>query len=304
MKGAIHNIPGAGNGAAAGVEGHVHAVLEIVRAHTGVDFACYRTPMLERRISNRVASVGAASVADYLRVLRGSAEEPFRLLERLTIKVSRFYRHAPTFDHLAYVMLPELAKARGGEPLRIWCAGCGAGEEAYTFAMLLEHLRIDGFVEATDIDATALEDARAAVYPLSAAVELPASLIEAYLEPEVVRGQPGYRVQDNLRERVRFTRHDVTAPVAPPGNHCFDLVSCRNVLIYLQRAAQANAMRRLLDVIREDGVLCLGEAEWPLPELASELEPLPHKTRLFRMRAAAPFADDNELNRARLRPGA
>ncbi len=120
-------------------------------------------------------------------------------------------------------------------------------------------------------------------YSLTAAAELPASFRETWLEPVVIQGQPRYRVQDNLRARVNFSRRDVMTN--PPANlERFDLVSCRNVLIYLQRSAQASATRQLLDMIRDDGVLCFGEAEWPLPEFAERLAPLPHRTRLFRVR--------------------
>ena len=127
----------------------LETVVDILRSRTGVDFAPYRAAMLERRISNHLASSGVSSLDEYLSLLRTSAAEPFRLLERITIKVSRFYRHAPAFDHLRQVVLPELARARGGEPLLIWCAGCGAGEEAYTLAMLLENARIDGIHRQT-----------------------------------------------------------------------------------------------------------------------------------------------------------
>ena len=294
--------PGSRNDAGPGTDtDFVGSVLGIVRARTGVDFACYRTAMLERRIANHFASCGATSNEDYLQTLQGAPAAAFRLLERITIKVSRFHRHAPTFVHLLDTVLPQLARERNGEPLRIWCAGCGEGEEAYTFAMLLDQSGIDGYIEATDVDATALNEARAGVYPLAAAVELPAALAAEYLEPVVSKGQPGYRIHDNLRARVRFTRHDLTSDTPAPGTERFDLVSCRNVLIYLQRAAQARATRRLLNVLRGNGVLCLGEAEWPLPELATELEPQPHKTRLFRLRPAQPYAADHELNRALLR---
>jgi chemotaxis methyl-accepting protein methylase len=284
MPAASDITPDEGNTATAALDAALEAVLHIVRTRTGVDFGCYRVPMLHRRVSNRLVSLGTPSLTDYVSLLRSSATEPFQLLERLTIKVSRFYRHAPAFHHLRTVVLPALADARGGEPLRIWSAGCGAGEEPYTFAMLLEHLGLAGTVDATDIDFNAMERAREGVYPLSSAAELPASLLAEFLEPVVTRGQPQFRVQDNLRSRVRFARHDVTSDASAPGNGLFDLVSCRNVLIYLQRPAQERALCRLLDMIRPGGVLCLGEAEWPSPDLAARLEPLPQQTRLFRLR--------------------
>jgi len=267
------------------MSGFIHEVLEVLRAHTGVDFTAYRPAMLERRIVGRMASIHIASEADYLALLRSSAAEPISLLEKITIKVSRLYRHAPTFNCLRDTVLPALTEARRGAPLRIWCAGCGTGEEAYTLAMLLEQAGIEGSIDATDIDPSALEFARAGVFPLTATPELPPGLKEAYLDPVVERGQPRYRAHDSLRSRIRFARHDVTSNV-PPARHDeqFDLVSCRNVLIYLQPTAQAHATRRLIEMTRPGGVMCLGEAEWPQAELSSRLVPLPGKTRLFRVR--------------------
>jgi chemotaxis methyl-accepting protein methylase len=277
-------------------------VLEALRARTGVDFASYRPAMLERRITRHFVTSGATSSEDYLRQLQGSPAAAFRLLENITIKVSRFYRHAPAFDHLSEELLAQLARERAGRPLRIWCAGCGAGEEAYTFAMLLEEAGIEGQIDATDVDSTALTAARVGIYPIAAAAELPPVLAARYLEPIVSRAQPAYRVQANLRTRIRFSWHDVTSNAPPPGEQRFDLISCRNVLIYLQPAAQTDVTRRLLDAIEESGVLCLGEAEWPLPTFAAKLQALAPRTRLFRVRAtSAPFEADQELNRASLR---
>jgi chemotaxis methyl-accepting protein methylase len=288
-----------GNGAGACTINLAH-VLEVLHARTGVDFASYRPAMLERRIARHFATSGAASSEDYLRELQGSPGAAFRLLENITIKVSRFYRHAPTFDHLGRV-LEQLAHERRGRPLRIWCAGCGSGEEAHTLAILLEHAGIDGFIDATDVDSAALDKARVGVYPISATVELPPALLTKYLEPIVSRDQPAYRAHDNVRARIHFSRHDITSDAPPPLEQRFDLVSCRNVLIYFQPSAQAAATQRLLDATEEGGVICFGEAEWPLPQFAAKLQPLPHKTRMFRVITSQPFEADQELNRAALR---
>jgi chemotaxis methyl-accepting protein methylase len=276
-------------------------VLEVLHARTGIDFASYRPAMLERRVARHFATSGATSSEDYLRELQGSPGAAFRLLESITIKVSRFYRHAPTFDHLGGGLLEQLAHERAGRPLKIWCAGCAAGEEAYTLAMLLERAGIEAFIAATDVDSAALNRARVGIYPISATVELPPALVSNYLEPIVSHGLPAYRAQDNLRARIHFSRHDITSNAPPPGEQSFDLVSCRNVLIYFQPSAQAEATRRLLDATDEGGVLCLGEAEWPLPQFAGELQPLPHKTRMFRVSTTRPFQADQDLNRAALR---
>lgn len=268
--------------------GFVEAVLAVLRARTGCDFSGYRRGTVERRIANRMLSVGVRARGQYLALLEFSRQEPHRLLERITIKVSRFYRHRLTFDHLRACVLPDLARARDDAPLRIWSVGCGGGEEPYSLAMLLEEAGIGGLIEASDIDPAVLDAANWATYPISATVELPSQLCQRFLEPIVMNGQPRYRVSRELRARVRFSHFDVTCESRPPPERCFDLVCCRNLLIYLDRATQLAAIRRLISAMADDGVLCLGEAEWPPPEVMPLLEPLPpHRTRLFRLRQRA-----------------
>jgi chemotaxis methyl-accepting protein methylase len=258
----------------------VGEMLAIVRARTGVDFLGYREPTLERRISSRMTTLGIACREEYLRLLRRSEAEAAQLLERITIKVSRFYRHRPTFDLLREQVMPRLAAL--GRPVRAWSAGCGRGEEAYTLAMLLDEASIEGAVEATDIDALALEHARAGVYAEAAADELPAALRERYLETVHGRRTPQRRVRAALGERVRFSHRDLTGPHAVPAGAPFDLVCCRNVLIYWSPQAQAQLLANVRAALAPHGYLCLGEAEWPPAPAAAGLEPVMANARVFR----------------------
>lgn len=258
-------------------DGIVDDIIAVVRQRTGIDFSQYRRATIERRIGNRMISIGASSLRAYLECLRVDSEEATRLLQRLTIKVSRFYRNARTFDALAADTLPALAQARGDAPLRIWSAGCGHGEEAYTLAMLMDTAGVAGTIDATDIDAAALVVARRGVYRPDAFDELPPVLMNAYLDPA---GVDGYRVRDAARERVRFMRHDLTA--SPVDAASYDLICCRNVLIYFDRTAQQRAFELLRGALAPDGYLCLGEAEWPLPGVVEEFAPQAHKTQIFR----------------------
>ena len=253
----------------------IEGILRLVRQQTGVDFAQYRRPTISRRIHNRMLSIGVRSLQDYWARWQADEAESMRLLERLTIKVSRFYRNACTFDVLAEEVLPWLACRR--QPLRIWSAGCGCGEEAYTLAMLLEAARLPGKVEASDIDPAALAVAREGVYRREAFDELPAGLA-AQLE---AAGAQRYRVPAAARERVRFFRHDL-GDAPPPAARFYDLICCRNVLIYFEREAQRRAFATLDEALRVDGYLCLGEAEWPLPEYVERYAPCGAKTQVFR----------------------
>ncbi|HZM35861.1 MAG TPA: protein-glutamate O-methyltransferase CheR [Burkholderiales bacterium] len=258
-------------------------ILAIVRARTGIDFAAYRAPTLERRILSRMGSVGIASHDEYLRLLERSHEEAAQLLERITIKVSRFYRHVPTFDLLRAQVMPRLAAL--GRPVRAWSAGCGRGEEPYTLAMLLDEASIEGRVEATDIDPRALELALAGEYAAEAVAELPRELRERYLEAAAGGRKPTLRVRASLRERVRFSRGDLRAlDAAEPGGG-FDLVCCRNVLIYWLPEVQARVLAAVLAAVAPGGYLCLGEAEWPRPQATAGLQPLTPGGRVFRAAA-------------------
>lgn len=263
----------------------LHAILAVLRERTGTDFSVYRPAMVERRVRNRMIALGfrdfLSCLPVYLGRLRADREEAHRLLEHVTIKVSRFYRNRPTFDALRRDVLPALAARAAQRPLRIWSAGCAFGEEPYTLALLLAELGRDDVIDATDIDSFALERARAGVYLPEALEELPIELRERYFEPINLGKQLAYRISEQLRTRVRFTHHDLTVSGATLQQAPFDLVACRNVLIYLQRDAQERAFQGLRSQVAEGGVLCLGEAEWPPPLQLQRLSVLDRKSRLF-----------------------
>jgi chemotaxis methyl-accepting protein methylase len=223
-------------------------------------------------------SVGASTFADYLVLLRDNDGESGLLLERVTIKVSRFYRNSDVFDMLRERVVPELKRLRGDEPLTIWSAGCGNGEEPYTLAMLLDDALVAGCIEATDIDRHALRAASEGRYNEAVLEELPLDWRARYLQAL----EYNYVVMDSIRTRVHFAHHDLTKVESIPTRK-FDLVCCRNVLIYLAHEVQRRVLASLIGSIRPGGYLCLGEAEWPAASLASALEPLGHKTRVFRV---------------------
>lgn len=253
-------------------------ILQLLHERTGTDFASYRLPTVARRTLNRMISVGAETYADYLQLLRQRESEAARLLEHVTIKVSRFYRHTPTFDMLRREVLPELARRADGKSLTVWSVGCGCGEEPYTLAMLFAEAGVSCTIEATDIDPAALQRAAQGCYADAALIELPRDLRERY----VIRSDGFHEVSPLLREQVRFSHHDILASRPPPGGGAFDLVSFRNVLIYLGHEIQELALQSVRRAVRHEGFLCLGEAEWPSAAIATTLTPLAHDTRIFR----------------------
>jgi chemotaxis methyl-accepting protein methylase len=252
-------------------------ILQVLRERTGTDFASYRLPTVARRTVNRMISVGAATYADYLQFLRQREGEAARLLEHVTIKVSRFYRHAPTFETLRREVLPQLALQAGGRTITAWSVGCGCGEEPYTLAMLFAEAGVNFAIEATDIDPAALQRAAHGFYTDAAFFELPKDLRERY----ITRSDGFFEVSPQLREQVRFSRHDVLASQPPPGSGQFDLVCFRNLLIYLGLEVQDLALHAVRRAVRPGGYLCLGEAECPSPAIATTLLPLASDTRIF-----------------------
>lgn len=259
------------------------AILDLVRAVTGFDFAHYRRATMSRRVRNRMARIGVKTLPGYLEILRGSRAEAMQLLACLTIKVSRFYRNAAAFDLVRDTVLPTLASAAGRRPLRLWSAGCGRGEEAYTLAMLLESLQIPGEVQASDIDQGALDQAFEAIYGDEALHELPQALRDRFLEAGP--GPRTWKVRDDVRRRVTFRHQNLAAPA---GRHTmrFDLICCRNLLIYLDRPAQEAMLARLAAALAPEGFLLLGEAEWPSNDAMRALQVVANRSRLFRALAA------------------
>jgi chemotaxis methyl-accepting protein methylase len=263
------------------------AILGLVRARTGLDFSRYRRATVSRRVRNRMLSAQLATLPDYLAYLRATPAETVDLIGRVAVKVSRFYRNAAAFDLLRDTVLPSLARAADGRPLKIWCAGAGHGEEPHTFALLLEELGIPGGVTATDVDLRALEAGKAGFYTAAAFPELPPALRARHFD--ATGGDvPGWRARDPVRERIRWLFDDITR--SRVAQHAFDLVSCRNVVIYLERDAQEQAFANLLAGVAPGGYVFLGEAEWPPLGSMGGLAVVDRRARIFRASSAQAIA--------------
>lgn len=285
-------ICGAGGRPIAASRG-VEEILDLVQHQRGLDFRTYRPSMIERRIAGRMLSAHTASHARYLQLLQDDPDEIDRLVACLTIKVSRFFRNADVFNLLRDIVLPDRVRHLAGRPLRLWSAGCGNGEEAYSLAIMLQEAGgacLDSVIHATDIDPAALQAARTAHYPEAALAEVPAALIGRYFHalPAPVkplqRTRPQYGVRGSaLGPRLVFAHHDLAVADAPPDGARFDLICCRNVLIYFQRQYQVHIQRLLRDSLVPGGYLCLGEAESLMPGVEAAFEVVDRKARLFRL---------------------
>ena len=263
-------------------------ILSILRIRTGNDFSNYKPGTIQRRVTRRVHLLSLGSIQEYARIIRDSRGESAALMKDLLISVTSFFRDVSVFEALASRILPQImARKRRHEPVRCWVPGCATGEEAYSIAMLLaEHASsaagpppVQVQVFATDLDESAIAIAREAFYTYADVADMP----EARLQQFFI-GQPGgYRVRRDLRETVLFAHHNVIRD--PPFSH-IDLISCRNLLIYLNREAQERVLETFHFALKPGGYLLLGPSE--TPDHPNDLFAVVDKrARIFESRVAA-----------------
>jgi two-component system, chemotaxis family, CheB/CheR fusion protein len=245
-----------------GPEDGLHVILRHVARRTGRDFTGYKRSTQLRRVARRMAFRQVDTLSDYARLLEQDGSEADRLFQDLLISVSSFFRDPEAFAALERDVVPKLFEGKGADDhVRVWVAGCATGEEAYSIAILLqEHAetlpdRPEIQIFATDLDEDACRRARTGLYPGPIAADVSAERLERFFEPEA----GGYRVKHVLRDVVLFAPHDVLQD--PPFSK-LDLVSCRNLLIYLGPEAQERVLLTFHYGLRPGGYLFLGTAEF------------------------------------------
>lgn len=233
-----------------------------LRAATGVDFGEYKTTTIKRRLARRLALHRLATLHEYVRFLAEHPEEATALCEDLLIHVTSFFRDPDLFETLQRQVFPELLGQKPeGAPLRVWVAGCSTGQEVYSLAIaLFEALAESGSKRAvqifgTDVSEAAIEFVRAGFYP--------EPVVLADVSPERVRRfftkvEGGYRIAKEIRDACIFVRHDLARD--PPFSR-LDLVSCRNVLIYLNPSLQRRILATFHYCLNQPGFLVLGRSE-------------------------------------------
>lgn len=264
-------------------------VLERIRDRRGVDFRSYRRATVERRVHGRMRQVNAESYESYLDLLEESISEVDDLLSRITIKVSAFFRDPEVFSLIEGIVVPALTAGAGDAPVRVWSAGCGHGEEAYSLAMLLAEAdplceRTPPDIWGTDIDTRALAVAQTGRSPEDAVLSLGPDRIAAHFYRERDGRRMGYLVADRVRAMVQFMHHDLTTAAESPGGGPFGLVCCRNVVIYFSGESRERAQQLLCRSVAPGGYLCLGPAEWLHASFVPEFDVVSRKARLFRRR--------------------
>ncbi|AXF05742.1 chemotaxis protein CheB [Paraburkholderia hospita] len=236
-------------------------VFRLLHKACNVDFTHYKRGTIERRLSRRMALRQTSSVDDYIVVLESDATEVLALGRDLLIRVTEFFRDPETFEALVQIVFPRLLGDREPDmPIRLWVPGCATGEEVYSIAIcLIEYLgerAADTPIQifGTDVSVDALEIARAGRYIENIARNVSSQRLQRFF----VRDGDYYRVDKGVRDLCTFARHNVATD--PPFSR-MDLVSCRNLLIYLNPVLQRNVMPLFHYALRSDGVLMLGPSE-------------------------------------------
>lgn len=255
----------AGNQIVAPENQNFDAIIDLVAQAAPQDVSLYKTGTIQRRIARRmaIADCGQADIDRYMTILRTDKDELAKLSADLLIHVTSFFRDPAVFAHLSEVALPALIAAQPGDrPLRLWVAGCSTGEEAYSLAIVcLEAMEDAGFtaglqVFASDIDPDAIATAREGFYPTDIKKDISPARLSRFFNAD----DHGWRVRSDLRDVIVFTVADLLTD--PPFSR-IDLVSCRNVLIYLEAEAQRRVIGLCGFALRQGGLLLLGTAETP-----------------------------------------
>jgi len=259
-------------------------IAELIRAQTGIDFSGYKQSTVMRRLARRMGITQIRDIKAYLAHLQASPEEVATLGRDLLISVTKFFRDAECFDVLRNRILPALFESSPNRAVRIWVPGCATGEEAYSIAMLVHELmakteqRFDVKIFATDVNQEAVVFAGAGLYPMSIAADVPHDLLARYF---VAEGD-AWRICRRIREQVVFARHNILRD--PPFTR-MDLVSCRNLLIYLRPEWQRKVVSQLHFALEPGGYLVLGLSE-TVGDRPAAFEPVDTKTRIYRKRAS------------------
>lgn len=241
-------------------EDELGKILKLIKGNLPLDFTDYKRPTIIRRIKRRMVSHNLNTVDKYHRFLKGNVAEIALLANDFLISVTSFFRDPEAFKIIEETVIPAIIKKNNTEVLKIWVAGCATGEEAYSIAILIkEYLNkhpknIEVKIFASDISKAALDTASKGVYPES----IIKTVSKERLQQFFIREGTGYKIKHEIRKMLIFAQHDLTKN--PP--YCnIDLISCRNLLIYLNVALQQKVFALLHFGLKEGGYLVLGPSE-------------------------------------------
>ncbi len=259
----------------------IKQIRALLKAQESFDLSQYKDSTVKRRLFRRMSLIGMTSSSDYLTSLRDSESERQALISDLLINVTDFFRDREAFEELDSKVIANIVdEVEEGEDVRVWVAGCATGEEAYTLAMLfLEQIEKSNKelglrIFATDIDDDAIQTARRGIYSNSVISELPEAFVDKYF---TMNNDGDAQVSSRIRDVISFAQQNVY--VDPPFSK-LHLVSCRNLLIYLQQPAQKRVMKSFFYSLVPEGYLFLGSSE-SIGEQKNLFSPLSKKWRIY-----------------------
>jgi two-component system CheB/CheR fusion protein len=280
-------------------------IIKLLHGGHDLDFSQYKPATIERRILRRMALHKLEAVSDYVALLREDEVELEQLLGDILIRVTAFFRDPEVFETLQRDILPGIVERRtDADPVRIWVPGCATGEEVYSLAMAFHETseKLGGCpvqIFGTDVSEEALERARAGIYPDTIAEELSPERLRRYF----TKVENGYRVTKSIRDCCVFARQNLAKD--PPFSR-LDLVSCRNVLIYLNGTLQKKVMSIFHYALRPSGYLLLGSSE-TIGSFAELFSPVDRKHKIYRRNTTAAhrlLVDFEPTTSAQVRPRA
>jgi two-component system, chemotaxis family, CheB/CheR fusion protein len=270
----------------ASAEDALQLILVQLHHHTGHDFRHYKRATVLRRIERRLQVRGVHSLPEYLQLLESDEKEHTALLDDMLIGVTNFFRDREAFEALEREVVPELFKdKKASDEVRAWVAPCATGEEAYSLAMLMADQAAlmeqpPAFqVFASDIDDHAIDVARAGIYPASIITDVAPARLRQFFNKDGDR----YRIRKTLRDRILFAAHNLLRD--PPFSR-LDMISCRNLLIYLNRDVQAQVLQMFHFALKPGGYLFLGSSE-SAESVADFFIPIDKKNRIYQARHSA-----------------
>jgi len=289
-------------------ENYFELILMGLRARCHVDFSLYRKSTIKRRLSRRMAATNSGDYRAYFFALERDPHEWARLLKDLTIKFSHFFRDRPVFELLSDLIIPEIINEKEDQndnTLRIWCTGCCFGEEVYSVAITLaEYFNSQGknlddyhiSIFGTDVDEEALKGARLGVYGAEALKGVEKEILYRYFSllrakrltgpKRLLYNQYNYQVIEPIRKMANFSKHDITSETrrSPPAGVVanYDLILCRNLLIYFSEPLQKKAFSNLVNSLNPGGYLILGGSESIPNEFQSYLIQKNRRHRVFK----------------------
>ncbi|MFH2146130.1 MAG: protein-glutamate O-methyltransferase CheR [Candidatus Omnitrophota bacterium] len=239
-------------------------ILDGILTERGVDFRGYRSKCLWRRVVAAMHDININDAGEYLGALKKDPKAYDKLLNKITINVSEFFRNPETFFAVRDKVIPELIRRKrlkGSKVIKIWSAGCATGEEPYSIAILLkeifkgENASFQANIYATDIDEEALQKARAGRYKRTALRELSSEQIEKNFIKE---SEEYYSISPELKTNIKFVYHNM---IAEPKFNKIDLIFCRNVIIYFNKSLQRQVYENFHKILAEDGYIVAGKVE-------------------------------------------